>query len=384
MNRILISLLAVGLQTGAMAGVNSLPALDNSKSPVLNAENEDSAAPVGAVGTLVSNLVDYASPTGQVDNVTDPDGPGLGIAVTAADASNGAWHYSINGGASWTPLGSPSPVNSRLLVADANTRLYFHPNANFSGTIAAAITFRAWDQSTGSNGGTADSTAPTSYSSATDTANLTITGVNDAPILDSSKSPALGAVSEDAATPVGAVGTLVSGLVDFASPAGQVDNVTDPDSGALLGIAVVSADTSNGTWFYSINGGANWSSLGTPSGSASRLLAADANTRLYFRPNADFNGSIPSIISFRAWDRSSGVNGTTADTSTNGGATPYSSSTDTASLTVTAVNDAPILDSSATPTLNAVIEDAPSPSGAVGTAVSNLVILPFRRDSWTT
>ena len=54
--------------------------------------------------------------------------------------------------------------------------------------------------------------------------------------------------NEDSGAPSGAVGTLVSALVDFASPAGQVDNVTDVDSGALLGIAVTAADTANGIW----------------------------------------------------------------------------------------------------------------------------------------
>ena len=68
------------------------------------------------------------------------------------------------------------------------------------------------------------------------------------PVLDNSKSPALTAQNEDSGAPSGAVGTLVSNLVDFASPAGQVDNVSDVDSGALLGIAVTAADTTNGTW----------------------------------------------------------------------------------------------------------------------------------------
>ena len=70
---------------------------------------------------------------------------------------------------------------------------------------------------------------------------------NNAPVLDSTKSPTLAAELEDAPAPVGSVGTLVSSLVDFASPAGQVDNVTDADSGASLGIAITAANTANGT-----------------------------------------------------------------------------------------------------------------------------------------
>src|SRR5439155_23524037 len=145
----------------------------------------------------------------------------------------------------------------------------------------------------------------------------------------------------DAGAPVGAVGTPVSSLVDFARPAGQVDNVTDVDSGALLGIAVTAADTVNGSWFYSINGGTTWNALGTVSEASARLLAADGDNRLYFQPNANFNGTIASAITFRAWDQTSGVDGNLANTSANGGTTAFSTATDTASLTINAVNDAP-------------------------------------------
>jgi uncharacterized delta-60 repeat protein len=164
---------------------------------------------------------------------------------------------------------------------------------------------------------------------------------NDAPTLDSTKSPTLNAINEDAVAPLGAVGTLVSNLVDFASPTGQVDNVTDLDSSSL-GIAVTAADTTNGTWWYSTNNGINWNALGAASNASSRLLAADASTRLYFQPNANYNGTLSNAITFRAWDQSTGTNGSTADTSVNGGITPFSSATDSASLTVNAVNDAPV------------------------------------------
>src|SRR5262245_14292453 len=356
---------------------NDAPVLDNTKNPVLTAENEDAGAPVGAVGTLVSSLVDFTLPAGQVDNVTDVDtGALLGIAVTAADTTNGSWFYSINNGTNWIALGAVTNANARLLAADANTRLYFQPNADFNGTIASAITFRAWDQTTGVNGGLASTAAnggTTAFSAATDTASLTINPVNDAPVLDNTKNPVLTAENEDAGAPVGAVGTLVSSLVDFTLPAGQVDNVTDVDTGALLGIAVTAADTTNGSWFYSINNGTNWIALGAVTNANARLLAADANTRLYFQPNADFNGTIASAITFRAWDQTTGVNGGLASTAANGGTTAFSAATDTASLTINPVNDAPVLDNTKNPVLTAENEDAGAPVGAVGTLVSSLV-----------
>ena len=168
---------------------------------------------------------------------------------------------------------------------------------------------------------------------------------NTAPTLDATKSPVLSAIAEDAGAPVGAVGTLVSALVDFASPSGQVDNVTDADAGAQLGIAITAASTSNGSWWYSTDGGGSWSALGSPSDSSARLLAADSDNRLYFQPNANYNGTTANAITFRAWDRTSDTDGGTADTSgsNNGGVTAFSTATDTASLTVNAVNDALVI-----------------------------------------
>ena len=55
--------------------------------------------------------------------------------------------------------GAVATNNARLLAADGNTRLYFQPNANYHGTLATAITFRAWDQTSGSNGAPADTTS---------------------------------------------------------------------------------------------------------------------------------------------------------------------------------------------------------------------------------
>ena len=225
---------------------------------------------------------------------------------------------------------------------------------------------------------------------------------NSAPVLDATRSPVLTTINEDAGAPVGAVGTLITSVVDFAVPAGQVDNVTDVDSGALLGLAVTAADTTNGTWFYSTNNGASWNALGAVSGANARLLAADANTRLYFQPNANYNGTIANAITFRAWDRASGANGGLADTSINGGTTAFSTATDTASLTVNPVNDAPtitaladqtIAEDGTTGALPFTVSDVETAAGALTvTAVSsnpalipngNLTLVNLGGGSWT-
>ena len=229
-------------------------------------------------------------------------------------------------------------------VSASTGTLTYTPAANASGT--ATVTVRLQD-----NGGTTNGGVDTS---AAQTFTITITAVNDAPLLDNAGNMALGNVLEDA---VANGGTLVTDLI--ASAGG--DRITDVDSGALEGIAVTAADVASGVWEYSTNDGGTWSALGAVSGTNSRLLAADAQTRLRFVPNLNFNGTIASAITFRAWDRTSGSNGETGDTSTNGGTTAFSTATETASLVVTAVNDVPSFTKGADQT---VAEDAGAQTAA--------------------
>src|SRR5215216_94882 len=101
-----------------------------------------------------------------------------------------------------------------------------------------------------------------------------------APILTES-TVVLAPVDEDDGSPFGAVGTLISALVNGG-------NVSDSDAGALGGIAVIGTDSSHGRWWYSTNDGASWSLLGAVSDSSARLLAADAYTRVYFEGAQDY------------------------------------------------------------------------------------------------
>jgi len=157
---------------------------------------------------------------------------------------------------------------------------------------------------------------------------------NTAPIL-ADTAVTLNPLLEDAVLPTGAVGTLISNLAAIGT------NITDPDTGAVAGIAITAADTTKGSWFYSTNGGTNWNALGLVSNTNARLLAANANTRLYFQPSPNYNGTLTNGITFRAWDQTSGTNGSTADTTNNGGFYGFSTATDTAAITVNPVNDKP-------------------------------------------
>lgn len=146
--------------------------------------NEDAPFPFGQVGFLVSSIVR----TGEGGNITDPDSQNLGIAITGTTMQNGSWFYSTDNGVRWLSLDSRQLVNSNalLLAADTNTRLYFRPFSNYSGVISNAITFRAWDRSTGSNGSFANTGSNggfTAFSRTVDTVSMTVNQINDAPVI---------------------------------------------------------------------------------------------------------------------------------------------------------------------------------------------------------
>ncbi len=479
---------ATGSVTVSITAVNDAPVLADTALTLTVAE--DAGAPSGAVGSLISAF------TG---GVTEPDGSAAkGIAITGTNETNGMWYYTTNGGTTWTTLGAVSDSSARLLAADANTRLYFQPNANYNGTSTNAITFHAWDQTSGTNGGTANLNASfstisedfssnnysggigwagnwvevgeatnsttgnvsigtigdvvsgggnylhinlvagtgieravdlsgattanisfyyeesnssfggqigvqawdgttwttlqtinidttnysgsngvstgaidipnpssvtkirlytvsaasgdtifidniqisgtggsgtggtTAFSSATDTVDVTVTAVNDAPVLADTALTLT--VAEDAGAPSGAVGSTISSFTG---------GITDVDSGASKGIAITGTNETNGTWYYTTNGGTTWTAVGSVSNTSALLLADNASTRLYFAPGANYNGTSTGALTLRAWDQTSGTAGTKVTTASNGGTTAFSSATDTVNVTVTAVNDTP-------------------------------------------
>ena len=315
-----------------ITGSNDAPVLDAAKSPALLDVDEDAGAPSVLDGTAVSDLVDRATPSGEVDNVTDADSSNpLGIAVTAADNSNGTWYYTTDGGNNWNLLGVPSDGAARLLAADGNsTRLYFQANANFNGTLANAITFRAWDQSTGSNGALAN-TVPngnqTAFSVDTDTASLVVNAVNDPPVLVSTGTMVLPNVVQYDTDPAG---MRVSDLIATAG-----DPISDVDVGAVEGLAITAADNANGAWQYSTDGGASWFDVGPVSNSLARVLGVGVNDRIRFVPSPGFTGN--ATIAFLAWDQSDLLASGTGNVDTTGagsGNSPFSAATDVARVYV--------------------------------------------------
>lgn len=161
--------------------INDAPSgMGNTSIPVVM---EDATSPAGVAISALTGI-----------NFSDADtGSALGgIAVTgntANSATEGVWQYSVDSGAHWYAIGTVSSGSSLLLSASSQVR--FIPAADFNGT-PTALTVRAVDNThtgystsgatevrvtadTGTNGGS------TAYASATNTISTSITAVNDAP-----------------------------------------------------------------------------------------------------------------------------------------------------------------------------------------------------------
>lgn len=281
-------------------------------------------------------------------NVTDADfGPtaaaaadDVGIAITGMDSGNGTWEYSTDGGLNWAPFGTEieilleeddfgvittvynyisagplSTTNALLLRPEDYVR--FKPNGE-NGTTAS-FDFLAWDQSSGGPGShvNASVTGGTSaFSTADDTADITVTDVNDAPTV---------------ATTGGDPLVLPGTFNNATSTAVSVDDILndadltydDVDTGALQGLAVV-GKTGAGTWQF--HNGVTWANIGAVADGTALLLLPTYEIR--YQPDYPGpDGGEVATLTVRGWDRTSGTAGSTANASTNGGTTAFSEDT---------------------------------------------------------
>ena len=154
---------------------------------------------------------------------------------------------------------------------------------------------------------------------------------NIAPTLDNSGDAHFPDILEDETDNQG------SGVSELIASGFGGDPISDPDTGALEGIAVIDVENSNGVWQYSTNGGSEWTDINAVSDSYALVLADGLDDRLRFIPNLNFSGTINPALSFRAWDCSDGFSSGTEDVYifTTGGASPYSIEIETTSLVIT-------------------------------------------------
>jgi hypothetical protein len=171
-------------KTITVTPVNDAPKLNTALSPTLTAINENNR---NAWGTPVWTLL---------PGYSDVDAGALkGLAITSASgATQGAWQYTLDGGASWLDLGAVGLSAAKLLPAQGNlARVRFVPDANFHGTMQ--LGYFAWDQTQGVAGGTFDLSGSgkfggtTAFSWGYETASLTVNPVNTPPVLTLPSAP---------------------------------------------------------------------------------------------------------------------------------------------------------------------------------------------------
>jgi uncharacterized repeat protein (TIGR02059 family) len=310
-----ISYTASGAHGAALRDWAGNLAANLTERPVIN--NTPSVAPTATHLTQTHSFIEDNGAVA-LDNIviTDPDsGETITATLTLSNPAAGTLSTGTYGSATsvfsaatgvWTVTGSVVDVNAALAAVS------FTPAANWSQSVT--ITTRIRDAA---NAGPADGT-------------LTLNGsaVNDAPVLADRDLSVT--IMEDAATPMGAVGTKVSDLLGGYS---------DVDGGSR-GIAVTAMNTMEGTWWFSINDGATWQQMAFATDFPSATLIGEAGGRVYFQPKPDYDGTIDAALTFRAWDMTSGTNGATGFAYVGtGGTSALSNLSDTVKLIISEVND---------------------------------------------
>lgn len=324
---------------------NAAPVLDASYVATLGSVSKGATNPTGVtVASIVGNSISDVNANAQ-----------KGIAVYGVVNTNGLWQYSLNSGSTWTNFGTASSSAARLLRLTDLVR--FVPNATYTGS--ASISYRAWDQTAGTAGNTANisTTASvggsTAFSVAIDTATVNVVYTNYAPVLNTSGTFTLPYVKANSTAPTA---MLVSTLLG--------NNVTDANAGALKGLAITAIDNTKGSWQYTINGGTTWYKVpSTLDNSALLLRSTDA---LRFYPKQGIIG-ISSMV-FRAWDQTSGKTGTVASMAGGiGGNTSFSA--DQVFARVQVGNTAPVLNTTNLFTLNPFTNGSTSNPGTLVSAL---------------
>ncbi|URS61368.1 tandem-95 repeat protein [Pseudomonas sp. Y39-6] len=247
-----------------------------------------------ANGTITVTPVNDA-PVAAATTATGAEDPSVGIAVklsaTDVDGVADVKSFTVGtptNGTFYTDAAMTKPVTGSIDAVNGEATVYFKPNANFNGT--ANFTYTATD------GGIADGGSPLTSAPANGT--ITVTPVNDAPV---------------------AVTTTATGAEDPSVGIAVKLSATDVDGVADVKSFTVGTPT-NGTFYTD-------AAMTKPvTGS---IDAVNGEATVYFKPNANFNGT--ANFTYTATD------GGIAD-----GGSPLTSAPANGTITVTPVNDAPV------------------------------------------
>ncbi|MCK6187018.1 tandem-95 repeat protein, partial [Pseudomonas sp. EYE_354] len=247
----------------------------------------------GKVSVVVTAVND--APVAIVTTASGAEDPSVGIAVklSATDVDGLANVKSFNVGTSsngtfYTDAAMTKPVTGAINAVNGEATVYFKPNANFNGT--ANFTYTATDS------GNADGSNVLTSPAANGT--ITVTAVNDAPV---------------------AAATTATGAEDPSVGIAVKLSATDVDGLANVKSFTVGTPT-NGTFY---------TDAAMTKAVTGAINAVNGEATVYFKPNANFNGT--ANFTYTATD-SGNADGSNVLTS------PAANGT----ITVTAVNDAPV------------------------------------------
>ena len=213
-----------------------------------------------------------------------------GVAIVGYDVPLGVLQYSLNDGTNWTSISPAISLNRSLLLSDEPAhRIRFIPITFYNGPVNISVV--AWDRTDGLASRSYSDAHHTSlaspYSTQTLTITLTVIPVNNAPVLQGVPLW-LTSIKEDNMT---SSGDPVANLLLYA---------TDPDHPPVFGVAILSADQTNGTWQYTTDGGKVWYAFGAVKPSLALLLQGVPGTLVRFVPKMYFTGNV--LFQFKAWD----------------------------------------------------------------------------------
>ncbi|MCA9200367.1 MAG: hypothetical protein KDA87_22660, partial [Planctomycetales bacterium] len=288
--------IATGSSTVNITAVNDAPVLSNAYNTELTTITEDETSNAGqTVASIIAS-------SGQ-DIITDVDGDPEGIAVIGTNDGNGHWEFSTNGGSNWSAFGVTSGSNALLLSGTDLIR--FVPNGD-AGT-SVQVYFRAWDGTSGSAGTFVNIGAvggSSAFSSDTETAQLYVTDVNDAPS--------------------GADKTITFN-----------EDTTYTLTAADFGFSDIDGDAFDRVWIMSLPGQGQLLFNGSTFAANNWVLKSDIDLGLLtFEPSADANGTGYASFDFQVQD----------DGGTANGGQNRDASSNTITFDVTAQNDDPVVD----------------------------------------
>ena len=284
-------------------------------------------------GTDTNEVYHYANLNGTLVSLITTNGgspitlaPGQFSGTSATGTSTGNTTYYDDWAAIWDATNGTSTATNIAGVPTGWMPAYY-----WTASMASPGVHYVMNNNGGQIGTLADSGSP--YMVA-----LEVVKQNSAPVLADTVL-SMPNISTGVTAPVNGnttAGVLVSSLVGGVTDA-DVDPLSAiPYTGALGGIAITGA--APGTVYYSLNGGTTWLSVASTSLSDTNALrlAADSNTRVFFKPTTPTVGT-SDVLTFRAWDQLYGTEGSFADTTANGGRAQFSAAHDTVSLTVAPV-----------------------------------------------